>query len=822
MDSVERVVSELAEGLSPVVSGLSDAGIEEFVLARLGPLGSDPDAGLVDLARCARAASRAPEPLGSALRRVVARIPSVLDSLPGGAFGALAESHLREGSADAEMWQALLSASLDADAPVAVWWVAGRLSSADQAMCQRRIATDPAFALELREALEARVLSVRALDPSWAPVEARSASLPLPHVEGRIDAIWLGEALIVTFEGRQLPLERIGALFVDPVVGPWTVRVRVDEALASDLLCAQWSMAGAASATALLRQVRRVGAAEIVASARAMEDGGRRILALRRAVVAGPPDELAAWDAEMTDAGATVFAEATSTDLPVGRWWDPTPRRFHAATLPDGQFCVLAIDRAGRGAVVEASWGSPDRDLGPAALQAIGNAWRLAARLRPALAQASLGVHLRGGPELDGGSLGLAVCLAAIARADCVSAPFATGELTPSGDVVPVLGVRAKAIALAARSAGATLMVPTGQRLEVPPDLPLRVVEVSSVADAMRAGGLGEGLTPGMPLTRRAWLARGRALLEDLERPATSEGWLNLADDALVWSDVAPDRSVELEGLRVRLRIAAAVAFGQSGRLDDAAQAVDALGEIPDGFAGGDGAALNRLREVVRGAAAIAREDWREANDRLDALGKAPAPGGLGGRFFGRELGTKGRWMLHRPDRDATAALALLQQAVAVHREVDPDEVARSWLYVAAAHRLLGSTRAAHRALDEAESALDGVEAATYREVTWVYLQHERSRLWAEEAERGTDVALASRAMWAVGEALLRATGPAASARFGLLRVQAWLRRLVGDFDGARASVAELARLAAEDSRPAARRMLAEADRRACESTEVF
>jgi ATP-dependent Lon protease len=98
----------------------------------------------------------------------------------------------------------------------------------------------------------------------------------------------------------------------------------------------------------------------------------------------------------------------------------------------------------------------------------------------------------------DGPSAGIAIAVALVSamRGEAASARVAmTGEVSLSGDVLPVGGVRAKL--LAAERAGVTkVIIPKENEHDVPTDVRVEIVLVSRVADAIDAAFQGVSSAP--------------------------------------------------------------------------------------------------------------------------------------------------------------------------------------------------------------------------------------------------------------------------------------------------------------------------------------
>ena len=490
----------------------------------------------------------------------------------------------------------------------------------------------------------------------------------------------------------------------------------------------------------------------------------------------------------------------------------PRLRAVAAARQPGTVSILVAIDAPGRpehgrGRVLRATiklggTGDPFAQcpgFGAVAKEAIRDAHQAAGSLcRDGMAPYPLEEHVvlldEPGPidAVDGSSLGLAFALAFASLWTDVAVPgdlCATGRLYSSGGpwtVKPVDHVAAKvAAARVALGADVTVLVAAEQAVGE------RSLEaVSTVSDALTAAGLDVSKVEG------AWpdnASRAKAL-ETLIAATQTQDVARYGGFGSPWVVVARRMQAliealggtKYEGLGNEAQPQVVLAYVHAGELyaaKAALQTIDLDGKPDEVQLAARTAKLN---------ATIDEEDWQTCASEarvVEAL-LASMPESVHVDLVGQALGTVGRARLHA--REFKAAEALLTRAVAHHEQHHPEESGRSRVYLSQAQRNLGRTDDALATLEQAQRDLDNhtrLDSRPYYRSCWIYLQHERARVFV--AQDDGDAAL-SCAREALGLSRNLGFWP----QLGILRTTAWAYRLLGDHDRADACVEQMQALA--------------------------
>ncbi len=486
----------------------------------------------------------------------------------------------------------------------------------------------------------------------------------------------------------------------------------------------------------------------------------------------------------------------------------PRLRAVAAASEPGTVSILVAIDAPGRpehgrGRVLRATikrggTGDPFAQcpgFGALAKDAIRDAHQATGSLcRDGMAPYPLEEHIvlldEPGPiaAVDGSSLGLAFALAFASLWTDVVVPgnlCATGRLHSNGgpwNAKPVDHVPAK-VAAARVALGADVVVLVSEAQAVGG----RSLEpVSSVSDALTAAGLDvsnvEGAWPDNASRAKALeLLIAATKTQDVARyGAFGSPWVVVARrmQALVEA---------LEGKKYARLVSEAqpqivLAYVHAGELraaKDALRAIDLDGKPHE---------VQLAARTAKLGVAIDEENlemWASEARAIEEL-LASMPEGVHADVVGQALGTVGRARLHA--REFEAAEALLTRAVAHHEQHRPEESGRSRVYLSAAQRNLGRTDDALATLEQAERDLEDhtrPDSRPYYRACWMYLQHERARVFV--AKDDGDAAL-SCAREALGLSRHLGFWP----QLGILRTTAWAYRLLGEHDRADACVEQM------------------------------
>ena len=404
---------------------------------------------------------------------------------------------------------------------------------------------------------------------------------------------------------------------------------------------------------------------------------------------------------------------------------------------------------------------------------------------------------------VDGSSLGLAFALAFGSLWTDVAVPgdlCATGRLHSNGGpwtVKPVDHVPAK-VAAARVALGADVTVLVSEEQAAQPDAGrLSTRQVSSVSDALTAAGLDVSNLKG------AWpdnASRAKALetliaatqTQDVARyGAFGNPWVVVARRMQALVEALPGK--KYEGLVSEAQPLIGLAYVHAGELfaaKAALQTIDLDGK-PD--------EVQLAARIAKLNAAIDGEDWQGCASEARAIEAllASIPDGALVDLVGQALGTVGRARLHA--HEFQAAEALLARAVRHHEQHHPEESGRSRVYLSQAQRNLGRTDDALATLEHAQRDLEThtrPDSRPYHRSCWMYLQHERARVFVAQGDGDAALSCAREAL-----GLSRNLGfwP----QLGILRTTAWAYRLLGDHDRADACVEQMQALAVPEAQQA-------------------
>jgi len=349
-----------------------------------------------------------------------------------------------------------------------------------------------------------------------------------------------------------------------------------------------------------------------------------------------------------------------------------------------------------------------------------------ACRTLPQAALASeFDVWLAGNVDIEGGSLGLSVCVALVSRGlelPPAQAVAGSAAVTPDGLLAPVQYLSQKSAALRTRWPGITKLVVAADQV-VTDDLGIEIVRCRDVAEALGVFGLDVGRLKAAQLDDH--VHRVERFKRDNARTHSASEWRRLGWEALESAEAlgcaGGDRRMALEG-----KAWGALFFLHAGDSQTAISLVRSISAAEAAEIGGELAAFKSVIEATGtiDVATAAGEPERAVPVAFQALELARGVNSTD--LLGQALGTYGRALLHAGRADE--AEGPLRQAIAHHALVAPREVPRSRTYLATCLRHQGRVDGALAEVDDAVAEAGRFAAWDISRSTLVFLDLEKGR----------------------------------------------------------------------------------------------
>jgi tetratricopeptide (TPR) repeat protein len=353
-----------------------------------------------------------------------------------------------------------------------------------------------------------------------------------------------------------------------------------------------------------------------------------------------------------------------------------------------------------------------------ALLHAAGRACRA---LPETVVASAFDVVLPGELDIEGGSLGLSVCVALASRALDIppSQDVAASAATRSdGTLLPVLHLPAKLAALSRSWPGVTTVVVAAAQ-EVPPGIPFEVIRRAHVTEALTDFGFDLTRLPEAPLDRH--LVRVSYFATENSRRYGVDAWRRLAWEALESAEAlaCPEGDAEAS---MSSRAWAALFMLHAGNVDTA---IELARGIPDDIATSMGTDLAAWKKVIEASAMIDHDP--EMAIPIASAGLELAIACDAESILGQAIGTHGRALLHAgraAEAEVQLRKAVEHHATAKLRKEEP----RSCTYLATCLRHQGRAADALVVVDEAIKRANDLQRWEVARTTLVFLALEKGR----------------------------------------------------------------------------------------------